>query len=178
MGAGGANFKQTAVVARTRTVAGIEGRTYNSDVDTMTPIASRAVIRPGALASTAVLALSLLLTACGAPRASSNPFDGSGVPGGSASEDPIRVEVQNLSFNDVTIWAVRQGQRIRLGRVTGKTDESFRLAWNVAMPISFEIDEVGGRGCRTGQVLVEPNARVWLSIPSNVGIQPCRAGRS
>ncbi len=132
----------------------------------------------GPTRSAALLVSALALAACGgSTRATANPFDGSGVPGGSASEDPIRVEVQNLSFNDVTIWAVRQGQRIRLGRVTGKTDETFRIGWNVAVPISFEVDEVSGRGCRTGQVLVDRNARVWLNIPSNVGIQPCRAGR-
>ena len=90
---------------------------------------------------------------------------------------PIRVEVQNLNFNDVTIWAVRQGQRIRLGRVTGKTDEVFRTRWNPAMAISFNIDVTGGRSCNTQQVGVDENAVVWVSIPSNVGPQACQAGR-
>ena len=75
------------------------------------------------------------------------------------------------------IWAIRSGQRIRLGRVTGKTDERFRIAWNSAIPIYFTIDEVGGRGCRTNSLSVDRNSRVWVMIPSNIGLQPCQAGR-
>ncbi len=105
-----------------------------------------------------------------------SPFDGP-VSSGSSAEDPIQVDVQNLNFNDVTIWAMRQGQRIRLGRVTGKTDQTFRIDWNVALPISFVIDVVGGRGCRTGQIGVDRDSKVWIAIPSNVGTQPCRIGR-
>ncbi len=118
-----------------------------------------------------------LATGCGTTTATGNPFDASAIPGAAAGEDPIRIEARNRNFNDVTIWAVRQGQRIRLGRVTGKTDETFRINWNVAFPISFEIDVVGGRGCRTGQVAVERSGRVWIEIPLAVGNQPCRAGR-
>lgn len=117
------------------------------------------------------------LTACGASRRDApSPFDGSGRRGSSA-EDPIRVEVQNINFNDITVWAVRQGQRIRLGRVTGKTDETFRVEWNLAIPIYFVVDVTGGRSCRTAQVAVERNARVWVIVPANVGSQPCRIGR-
>lgn len=105
-----------------------------------------------------------------------SPFDGGGARG-NATEDPIRVEIQNLNFNDITVWAVRQGQRLRLGRVTGKTDETFRIQWNPAVPIYFVIDVTGGRSCRTPQVAVEPDAYVWVTVPSNVGTQPCRIGR-
>lgn len=118
----------------------------------------------------------VVLSACGASRAAPSPFEG--VHEGAPSEDPIHIDVQNLNFNDVTLWAVREaGQRIRLGRVTGKTDETFRIPWNLAMPIGFEIDVVGGRSCRTGQVAVDRNAAVWVIVPSNVGTQPCRVGR-
>lgn len=123
----------------------------------------------------ATLLAVVLLSACGASRAAPSPFEEG--PRGAPSEDPIRVDVQNLNFNDITIWAVRQGQRIRLGRVTGKTDATFRIPWNLAIPISFEIDVVGGRSCRTGQVGVERNAAVWVIVPSNVGSQPCQVGR-
>ena len=125
------------------------------------------------------LALALTgLTACASSRTSGpNPFAGEG-GGGSSVEDQIRVDIQNLNFNDITVWAVRQGQRIRVGRVTGKTDETFRIDWNLALPIYFVIDVTGGRSCRTSQVSVERNARVWVAVPSNVGASPCRIGRS
>jgi len=126
-----------------------------------------------------VVAVALTVTAlsgCSSRNEGRNPFDGSS-PTATGSEEAIRVEVQNLNFNDVTVWAVRQGQRIRLGRVTGKTDETFRLNWNPGMPISFVIDVTGGRSCGTGQIGVEQDAVVWVTVPANVGSQPCYIGR-
>jgi len=124
------------------------------------------------------VAAALTLAGCGVSRSEApSPFEG-GNEGGSSVEDPIRVEVQNLNFNDVTVWAVRQGgQRIRIGRVTGKTDETFRIPWNLALPIHFLIDVTGGRSCRTQQISVERDSRVWVAVPSSVGAQPCRIGR-
>lgn len=125
---------------------------------------------------TALILAATFLTGCGASRSTApSPFEDG--PRGNASEEPIRIDVQNLNFNDISIWAVRQGQRIRLGRVTGKTDHTFRIPWNLAMPISFEIDVTGGRSCRTAQVGVDRNADVWVVVPSNVGSQPCQIGR-
>lgn len=119
----------------------------------------------------------LITSACASTVTRDSPFDGSATSDNRV-EAPIRIEVRNLNFNDVTIWAIRQGQRIRLGRVTGKTDEIFRIDWNLALPISFSIDVVGGRACTTSRILVDRNARVWIQVPSNVGIQPCRVGRT
>jgi hypothetical protein len=119
-----------------------------------------------------------LMTGCASRNQTRSPFDGPGAPGGSAAEDPIHIEIQNLSFNDITVWAVRSsGQRTRVTRVTGKTDRRITIGWNVAIPISFYVEQTAGRSCRTVEVGVEPNARVWLSVPSNVGTQACRAGR-
>ncbi|MCH7991447.1 MAG: hypothetical protein IIC35_03355 [Gemmatimonadetes bacterium] len=119
----------------------------------------------------------MITSACASTVTRDSPFDGSATSDNRV-DAPIRIEVRNLNFNDVTIWAIRQGQRIRLGRVTGKTDEIFRIDWNLALPISFSIDVVGGRACTTSRILVDRNARVWIQVPSNVGIQPCRVGRT
>ena len=121
----------------------------------------------------------LALAACGGRNETRSPFtDPPPAPGQNSTEDPIRVEIQNLSFNDVTVWAVRSGgQRTRIARVTGKTDRTITIGWNVAVPVSFFIEQTAGRSCSTGQVGVEPEARVWVQVPSNVGRQPCRAGR-
>ena len=112
-------------------------------------------------------------TACGGGRAR-NPFDPSSTEG---TADRIRVEVDNLNFNDATIWAMRSGQRIRVGRVTGKTEQNFTIEWNMAVPISFQVDVVSGRTCGTQQIPVDSNSRVWVTIPSSLGLTPCRAGR-
>jgi hypothetical protein len=124
----------------------------------------------------ALLLVATTLSGCASRNQVPNPFDGSS-SAASGAEDPIRIDIQNLNFNDVTVWAMRQGQRVRLGRVTGKTDETFRIDWNLAIPISFVIDVTGGRACQTGQVGVERDGIVWVSVPANVGTQPCYAGR-
>jgi len=112
--------------------------------------------------------------ASGSRTEAASPFDG---PTGGEQAQRIRVEIQNLSFNDVTVYAVRSsGQRQRIARVTGKTDQTVTIDWNVAIPVSFYIEQVSGQPCSTGQIGVEPGARVWLTVPSTMG-QPCRAGR-
>ncbi|MEX0837184.1 MAG: hypothetical protein WD101_02545 [Gemmatimonadota bacterium] len=125
----------------------------------------------------AALALVALVgaSACGALGNSvPNPFDGSA----QAGADQLRIQVQNMNFNDVTVYAVSAGQRIRLGNVTGKTDESFQIDWNFANPIAFQVDVIGGRGCETSAIAVDPGARVWLQIPSEMGMSGCRSGRA
>lgn len=132
------------------------------------------MLTAGARTRTAALLVALtLISACGGGRAR-NPFDPSSSGG---LENRIRIEVQNLNFNDATVYAMRQTQRIRLGRVTGKTDQTFRIDWNVAQPIAFQIDVVSGRSCRTGQVGVDQGSRIWVTIPSDMGFGACRAGR-
>jgi hypothetical protein len=125
----------------------------------------------------ALVAFSLVSHACGVGNTVRNPFDGPAVAGSNATDNPIRIEVQNRNFNDVTVWTNRAGRRARLGRVTGKTDKTFTVGWNVAVPIQFEIDVTGGRACTTASVPVDRGAVVWVAIPTAVGNQPCRAGR-
>ena len=123
----------------------------------------------------AVLAAGLVAGGCSSSAGEAvSPFDG---PTGGDRAQRVRVEIQNLSFNDITVYAVRSsGQRQRMPAVTGQTDEMVTIDWNVAIPISFYVEQVSGTSCRTGQVGVEPGARVWLTVPSTMG-QPCRAGR-
>ncbi len=136
----------------------------------------RAAPRTGPRPRWVVLPALLFLAACTVRSTAPSPFDGSPSTGNSA-ESRIQVEVQNMNFNDITVYALRSGQRLRIGRVTGKTTETIRVDWNLAIPISFEVDVVGGRQCRTGQVGLDRSARVWLNVPSNVAVQPCRTGR-
>jgi len=141
---------------------------YNSSVTTPgSP--PRAALR----ALWALIFLPIIAGACGSGT-SRNPFDGS-APG--PTGERIRIEVQNLNFNDATVWALRSSQRIRVGRVTGKTDQMFDIAWNTATPIAFQVDVVSGRACRTPSIAVEPDSRVWVTIPSDMGLGQCRIGR-
>ncbi|MEX2466267.1 MAG: hypothetical protein WD995_05120 [Gemmatimonadota bacterium] len=132
---------------------------------------------PGTLPVRATLVLASLLVAssCGLSSNARNPFDGSLQQ---QEEDRLRISVQNMNFNDITVYAISSGQRVRVGSVTGKTDGTFRLPWNYANPISFEINVIGGRGCDTPPISVDPGARIWVQVPNQVGMGQCRSGRA
>jgi hypothetical protein len=135
----------------------------------------RARCAPRVLAVAGILAMA---SACSPGGRALSPFDGPVPAGASATDDPISIEIQNLSFNDITVWAMRPGgQRQRIARVTGKSDDTVKIRWNVAMPIAFFVEQTAGRSCSVPSVGVEPDATVVLSIPSNVGLQPCRSWR-
>jgi len=104
-----------------------------------------------------------------------NPF----APRGSRErEGSIQVRVENLNFGDATIHALRGGERIRLGQVTGKSEQSFTVRWNFSLPLEFEVDLVGGGACGIRPMTVDPGDKIWLRIPTEVGRSPCYAGKS
>jgi len=55
----------------------------------------------------------------------------------------LTVEVENRNFNDATIYAFDNGTRLRLGRVTGKTSETFTFRW-YQNQLRMIIDFTGG----------------------------------
>ncbi len=68
----------------------------------------------------------------------------------SADDPPTRyepahlfIEAQNRNFADATIYAMDGGLRVRLGRVSGKSSENFRLEWH-RLQIQMYIDFTGG----------------------------------
>lgn len=120
----------------------------------------------------AVMALGL--SAC-VKSTASNPFAPTGTRPGEGS---VRVLVENQNFGDATVHALRGGERIRLGTVTGKSDENFTVRWNFSLPMEFEIHIVGGQGCRVRPMPVDPGDRVFVRIPSQVGSQACYSGKN
>ncbi len=114
----------------------------------------------------AALAVAALGTAC-SPRTTANPFQG-GVDG----ERTIRVEVRNLNFSDATIYAFRGTERVRLGVVTGKTDEDFRLAWTLNQPLRIQIDLLAGSRCTTRAMDVVPGEVIQVQVPSDLARDP------
>jgi len=104
-----------------------------------------------------------------------NPF----APAGSRErEGNIQVRVENLNFGDATVHALRGGERIRLGQVTGKSEKSFTVRWNFSLPLEFQVDLVGGGACGIQPMTVDPGDRIWVRIPPQLGSSPCYAGKS
>ena len=112
--------------------------------------------------------------ACSTLGRSTDPF----AEGPAAGIGQISVEVRNLNFNDANLFALRQGARIRMGSVTGKSDADFRLTWNFSLPLQFEAQLVGGRTCRVRSIIADPGDRLWIQIPSELSISPCTVGKS
>lgn len=95
----------------------------------------------------------------------------------SAAQTRIQVRVENQNFADATIHALRGGERVRLGSVTGKSDETFNVRWNFSLPMEFEIELLGGQGCRIRPLTVDPGDRVFVRIPTELSAQACYSGK-
>lgn len=105
----------------------------------------------------------VLVTAAACASASSDP-------GNPYSRDlderrEIRIEIQNHNFSDATVWAlVRDGQRQRLGVVTGKTDSVFTIPWRFSELLRLEFDMVAGPRCTTENLSVDPGDSIEMQI--------------
>lgn len=103
-----------------------------------------------------------------------NPF---AAPGSERGKESIRVRVENQNFNDATIHAIRGGERIRLGQVTGKTESTFTLPWTFSLPLQFQVHLNGGADCNVRAISVDPGDEIWVRIPIEVDMSPCYAGK-
>lgn len=98
------------------------------------------------------------LSACGGSRAA-RPADG----------EVTTLVVDNQNFTDMTIYLLNGGQRIRLGRATGKATTTMtirRALLSFPRDVSFVADPIGGRGeSSTNTIWVNPGDRLTLRIP-------------
>ena len=91
----------------------------------------------------------------------------------------IRIDVTNLNFQDATLHAVRNGERHRLGTVSGKGSATYTLEWRVPLPLQIEIDLLAGGRCTTRAVTVDPGERIQLQIEVDLRRQlECNPGRA
>ncbi len=104
-----------------------------------------------------------------------DPFRG-GSAGASGGGGEIRIQVRNSNFNQATIYAIRVGNRRRLGRVQGATDQQFRMPWPNSAQLRFEVDLLASQGCTTQEIVIEPGQGVLLVIDSSS--RPRSSGRN
>ena len=107
--------------------------------------------------------LSLLFLAAGACA---------GLGGGSGNpnpNEPTVVEVDNQGFSDMTVYAVRNSQRFRLGIATGNSKTRLTIPSSVSSGLAtlrFIADPIGGRRNSVSQeITVAPGDTVVLTIP-------------
>ncbi|UCC25900.1 MAG: hypothetical protein JSU98_02145 [Gemmatimonadales bacterium] len=109
-----------------------------------------------------------LIAACASLGLAGCASSGSGDPFAGEATESIEVEVVNLNFNDATLYALRMGQRIRMGVVTGARTETFTVRWATSFPLRIEIRLLGGERCVTDEIPVDPGDRIYLEIPQNL----------
>ena len=98
--------------------------------------------------------------------ACSTLFRGSGTTDQNA---PTVVEVDNQGFLDMTVYAARSAQRVRLGIATGNRKTDLKIPSGLVFgltPLHFVADPIGGRRASVSQeITVAPGDTVVLMIP-------------
>jgi len=134
------------------------------------------MLAPLALRLAVAAILALTLTGCGLGTGTArNPFAPAGSRGGDGS---VQVLVDNQNFGDATIHAYRGSERFRLGEVTGKSEKRFTVRWKFSLSMEFDIHLIGGGDCQVRGMPVDPGDRVWVRIPTQIGMTPCYSGKS
>jgi hypothetical protein len=88
---------------------------------------------------------------------------------GATQNVPAAIRVDNQSFSDMTVYALRSAQRVRLGLAPGHASTVFTVP-SVLMagltPLRFIADPIGGaRPSVSEEITVAPGDSVTLTIP-------------
>ena len=106
-----------------------------------------------------VAMLGLALAACGGSKSRSAPIP----------QPRTSVRVENQGFSDMTIYAIRSGQRVRLGNAPGNSTTVFTIPSNLifgATPLRFLADPIGSnRTPVSDEITVQPGDQVRLVLP-------------
>jgi hypothetical protein len=90
--------------------------------------------------------------------------------GTTAQNQPAVLEVDNHGFQDMDVYAVRFGQRVRLGLATGIHKTNLTIPSSLVSgltPLRFVADPIGGRRPSVSQeITVAPGDTVVMTIPA------------
>lgn len=89
--------------------------------------------------------------------------------GGAGQNEPTAVRIDNQGFADMTVYAVRSSQRVRLGLVPGHTVRTFDLPQGLLgglATLRFIADPIGAtRSSVSEEITVAPGDTVMMTIP-------------
>jgi hypothetical protein len=113
------------------------------------------------------VALVALLTLAAAPACRSNP--GANDTEAPAPAPKTTLQVENRSFNDMTVYVLRGSQRIRLGTATGNGTTRFTIPPHLifgATSLQFLADPIGGSQRPVSEsIVVSAGDEISLQIP-------------
>jgi hypothetical protein len=82
---------------------------------------------------------------------------------------PTVLQVENLGFQDMDVYAVRSSQRVRLGLATGNSKTNLTIPPTLVSgptTLRFVADPIGGRRASVSQeITVAPGDTVVMTIP-------------
>ena len=108
--------------------------------------------------SIAAAALALLSAACVTAGARNKP-----------QQEPTAIRVDNQSFADMNVYALRSSQRVRLGMAPGNSSSTFevpRVLVSGMTPLRFVADPIGGNHASVSEeITVAPGDSVVMTIP-------------
>jgi hypothetical protein len=78
--------------------------------------------------------------------------------------DMLTITADNQNFLDADVYALWNGQRDRVGFITGKSSQTFTVDWR-APSVQLEIDLVAGGVMRTDEITVWEGDHLDLVIP-------------
>lgn len=109
-----------------------------------------------------VAAVTALNMACVAGAREGNPAIAPGYEG------EIDIRIINNNFSDARLYAVHPRGREYIGMLTGKTEASYTLDWELSQTLAIEISLLAGGTCTTEELIVDPGEALFLSIDSTL----------
>jgi hypothetical protein len=92
-----------------------------------------------------------------------------GTGSGAGQNEPTAVRVDNQGFTDMTVYAVRSSQRVRLGLVPGHAVKTFDVPPGLVSGLTtlrFVADPIGStRPSVSEEITVAPGDTVMMMIP-------------
>jgi hypothetical protein len=114
----------------------------------------------------AIFALALAAAACGGAK----DVNGWASPGPPIPATVVRVE--NNNWSDVNVYAVRSGQRFRLGTVPSISERVFRLPAGFSIPggeVELLVDPIGSSLTHsTGRIMFNPGDEIIWRIENHL----------
>ena len=109
------------------------------------------------------LVLGLALSGCGGGAAAPPPEPFSG-----DTDTVLTITVTNQQLDDVRMWLIVDGQRIRLGSLRSQQTDTFHHPMDQIRSVHLEFDVTLGRRCVTTSRSLGPGDNIAAEIPSNL----------
>ncbi len=125
---------------------------------------ARAWTRGSTAGRIAALGIMVAGVACGGGRGA-GPFI-------AQADARINIEVLNRAYQDVTLYAIWPGRRVRLGTVSGLMDANYVLPWRVSEFLRIEMDMLAGEKCILRPIIADPGDIILLEITNRTMTDP------